>query len=78
MPAFDSRRRFMTGMFSRMVSEVNRPCVRRSSGTSAMPEAMAPFGEFPTGRPLKVTEPAKRSTPNSARAISVFPAPTSP
>src|SRR3954454_2205584 len=56
------------------------PCWRRSSGTRAMPAAIAAAGLPPTrGRPSTRTSPVScRSMPNTARITSDRPAPTSP
>ena len=56
------------------------PCLRRSSGTKAMPARTAARGSCRlTGLPASRTEPASyASTPKTARAISLRPAPTSP
>lgn len=62
------------------VTNLTTPCALRSSGTSASPAAMACLGlRSLTGVPPIATRPAKGgSMPNSARSISVRPAPTSP
>src|SRR5690606_23197434 len=59
---------------------ITSPWARRSSGTSARPAAIAVEGApLVRGRPSTSTSPAsQRSTPNTARATSVRPAPTSP
>ena len=61
-------------------SSSTRPCLRRSSGTRAMPRAVALRGlPFGSGIPSRRTLPLSYgSTPKIARATSLRPAPTRP
>src|SRR3984957_14782101 len=79
-PALLSLRSDASAMLWSIPRSMTRPCCRRSSGTNAMPAAMAAAGEpFGSAWPSSRTEPAVlRSIPKIARATSVRPAPTRP
>lgn len=79
-PAFTVVRSPVRPMLRSMDMSITRPWARRSSGTSARPAAMAVEGApFVSAWPSTATSPAShRSTPNTARATSVRPAPTRP
>ena len=62
-PRGKSFRMFMTGMLARMVSMVKSPWDLLSSGTRAMPAAIALSGEGCSFRPLKTISPSYVSTP---------------
>src|SRR4051812_2279298 len=79
-PALTVVRSPVRPMLRSMDMSITRPWARRSSGTRARPAAIAVDGA-PLTRLLPPTEtcPAsQRSMPNTARATSVRPAPTSP
>jgi hypothetical protein len=67
-------------MFSRTVSSSTRPSVRRFSEQNAMSWAIAAVGlRMPDGAPSTSSWPwSARSAPNSSRASSVRPEPSSP
>ena len=79
-PPLLSRDSDASAMLCSMLMSMTRPCCRRSSGTNAMPAAIAAAGSpLGSGSPSMLTEPEVRlSIPKTARATSVRPAPTSP
>src|SRR4051794_20731817 len=79
-PALTVVRSPVRPMLRSMDMSITRPWARRSSGTRARPAAMAVEGApLVSFLPSISTSPAsQRSTPKTARATSVRPAPTSP